>query len=68
MLRDALKSYYPQALAPGRPGSLCPARLSVPSQVVFPPGTTKGEKKPVRKFDYAHNCRRLDLIINASRR
>ena len=62
MLRDALKSYYPQALDTGRPGSLCPARLPVPPQVALAPGTAKGEKRNVRKFYYAHNCRRLDLI------
>ena len=45
MLRDALKSYYPQALDLGRPGSLCPARLPVPPQVAFPPGAAKGEKR-----------------------
>ncbi len=45
MLRDALKSYYPQALDPGRSGSLCSTGLSVPPQVAFAPGTAKGEKR-----------------------
>jgi transposase len=62
MLRDALKSYYPQALelvgqdlfAP----LACQFLLKWPSLQEL----QKARKDTVRKFYYAHNCRRLDVI------
>jgi transposase len=62
MLRDALKSYYPQALelagqdlfAP----LVCQFLLKWPSLQQL----QKARKETIRKFYYAHNCRRLDLI------
>ena len=45
MLRDTLKSYFPQGSGAGRAGSLRPARLRLPAKVAFPPGTPTREKR-----------------------
>ena len=66
MLRDALKSYYPQALElAGQPRKLsgfaplaCQFLLKWPSLQQL----QKARTETIRKFYYAHNCRRLDLI------
>ena len=66
MLRDALKSYYPQALElAGQPRKLsgfaplgCRFLLKWPSLQEL----HKARKESVRKFYYAHNCRRMDVI------
>lgn len=62
MLRDALKTYYPQALTlVGQ--DLC-APLACQFLLKWPSlqELQKARKETVRKFYYAHNCRRLDLI------
>jgi transposase len=62
MLRDALKSYYPQAL------ELAGQDLFAPLACHFLlkwPSLQELQKAPLesmRKFYYAHNCRRLDVI------
>jgi transposase len=62
MLRDLLKSYYPQAL------ELAGQDLFAPLSCQFLlkwPSLQELQKAPlqsVRKFYYAHNCRRLDVI------
>ena len=62
MLRDALKSYYPQAL------ELAGQDLFAPLSCQFLlkwPSLQELQKAPlqsVRQFYYAHNCRRLDVI------
>jgi transposase len=62
MLRDALRSYYPQALALAGQDLFAPLAgqflLKWPSLQEL----QKARKETVRKFYYAHNCRRLDLI------
>src|SRR5947209_5584658 len=66
MLRDALKSYYPQALElAGQPRKLsgfaplgCRFLLKWPSLQEL----HKARKESVRKFYYAHNCRRMDVV------
>jgi transposase len=62
MLRDALKSYYPQAL------ELAGQDLFAPLSCQFLlkwPSLQELQKAPlqrVRQFYYAHNCRRMDVI------
>jgi transposase len=62
MLRDALKSYYPQAIQLAGQDLFAPLAcqflLKWPSLVEL----QKASKESVRKFYYAHNCRRLDVI------
>lgn len=62
MLREALQGYYPQAL------ELAGADLGAPLCCHFLckwpslPQVQKAKKQTLRKFYYAHNCRRLDVI------
>jgi transposase len=62
MLRDALKSYYPQALELAGQDLFaalgCQFLLKWPSLQQL----QKARTESVRKFYYAHNCRRLDVI------
>ena len=62
MLRDALKSYYPQALELA--GQDLSAPLACQFLLKWPSlqELQKARKETVRKFYYAHNCRRLDVI------
>src|SRR5438128_4698629 len=62
MLRDALKSYYPQALELAGQDLFaalgCQFLLNWPSLEQL----QKARTESVRKFYYAHNCRRMDVI------
>jgi hypothetical protein len=62
MLRDALKSYYPQALELAGQDLFaalgCRFLLKWPSLQEL----QKARQESVRKFYYAHNCRRMDVI------
>ena len=62
MLRDALKSYYPQALELAGQDLFaalgCQFLLKWPSLEQL----QKARTESVRKFYYAHNCRRMDVI------
>jgi transposase len=62
MLRDALKSYYPQALELAGQDLFAP--LSCQFLLKWPSlqELQKARILSVRKFYYGHNCRRLDVI------
>lgn len=62
MLRDALKSYYPQALTLAGQDLFAPLACQFLLKWPSLPELQKARKETVRKFYYAHNCRRLDLI------
>ena len=62
MLRDALKSYYPQALALAGQDLFAPLACQFLLRWPSLQELQKARKETIRKFYYAHNCRRLDLI------
>jgi hypothetical protein len=62
MLRDALKSYYPQALALAGQDLFAPLACQFLLKWPSLQQLQKPRKETVRKFYYAHNCRRLDVI------
>jgi len=62
MLRDALKSYYPQALALAGQDLFAPLACQFLLQWPSFQELQKARKETVRKFYYAHNCRRQDVI------
>jgi len=62
MLRDALKSYYPQALELAGQDLFAPLACQFLLKWPSLQELQKARKDTVRKFYYAHNCRRLDVI------
>jgi hypothetical protein len=62
MLRDALKSYYPQALELAGQDLFAPLACQFLLQWPSLQELQRARKETIRKFYYAHNCRRLDLI------
>jgi hypothetical protein len=62
MLRDTLKSYYPQALELAGQDLFAPLAGQFLLKWPSLPELQKARKETIRKFYYAHNCRRLDLI------
>jgi len=62
MLRDALKSYYPQALELAGQDLFAPLACQFLLQWPSLQELQKARTETVRKFYYAHNCRRLDVI------
>ena len=62
MLRDALKSYYPQALELAGQDLFAPLACQFLLKWPSLQQLQKARKETVRKFYYAHNCRRLDVI------
>src|SRR5450432_2317563 len=62
MLRDALKSYFPQALTLAGQDLCAPLACQFLLQWPSLQELQKARKETIRKFYYAHNCRRLDVI------
>lgn len=62
MLRDALKSYYPQALTLAGQDLFAPLACQFLLKWPCLQELQKAPKETVRKFYYAQRCRRLDLI------
>jgi transposase len=62
MLRDALKSYFPQALELAGQDLFAPLASQFLLKWPSLQELQKARKETIRKFYYAHNCRRLDLI------
>lgn len=62
MLRDALQSYYPQALELAGQDLFAPLACQFLLQWPSLPELQKARKETIRKFYYAQHCRRLDLI------
>jgi transposase len=62
MLRDALKSYYPQALELAGQDLFAPLGCQFLLKWPSLEALQKARKESVRKFYYAHNCRRMDVI------
>jgi transposase len=62
MLRDALKSYYPQALQLAGQDLFAPLACQFLLKWPSLQQLQKATKDTVRTFYYAHNCRRLDVI------
>ena len=62
MLRDALKSYYPQALDLAGQDLFAPLACQFLLKWPSLPELQKARKQTIRKFYYAHNCRRMDVI------
>jgi len=62
MLRDALKSFYPQALVLAGQDLFAPLGCQFLLRWPSLPELQKARKESVRKFYYAHNCRRMDAI------
>jgi transposase len=62
MLRDTLKSYYPQALELAGQDLFAPLGCQFLLQWPSLQDLQKARKERVRKFYYAHNCRRMDVI------
>jgi transposase len=62
MLRDALKSYYPQALTLAGQDLFAPLACQFLLKWPSLQELQKARKESVRKFYYAQRCRRLDLI------
>ncbi len=62
MLRDALKSYYPQALELAGQDLFAPLGCQLLLKWPSLQELQKARKQSVRKFYYAHNCRRMDVI------
>jgi transposase len=62
MLRDARKSYYPQALELAGQDLFAPLGCQFLLKWPSLQELQKARKESVRKFYYAHNCRRMDVI------
>jgi transposase len=62
MLRDALKSYYPQALELTGQDLFAPLGCQFLLRWPSLQELQKARQESVRKFYYAHNCRRMDVI------
>jgi transposase len=62
MLRDALKSYYPQALELAGQDLFAPLGCQFILKWPSLQELQKARLESVRKFYYAHNCRRMDVI------
>jgi transposase len=62
MLRDALKSYYPQALELAGQDLFAPLGCQFLLKWPSLQQLQKARTESVRKFYYAHNCRRMDVI------
>ncbi len=62
MLRDALKSYYPQALELAGRDLFAPLACQFLLQWPSLQELQRARKQTIRKFYYAHRCRRLDGI------
>jgi transposase len=62
MLRDALKAYYPQALELAGQDLFAPLGCQFLLKWPSLQELHKARKESVRKFYYAHNCRRMDVI------
>src|SRR6266704_2456618 len=62
MLRDALKSYYPQALELAGQDLFAPLGCQFLLKWPSLGQPQKARSESVRKFYYAHNCRRMDVI------
>jgi transposase len=62
MLRDALKSYYPQALELAGQDLFAPLGCQFLLRWPSLQELQKARKESVRKFYYAHNCRRIDVL------
>src|SRR6266581_2380870 len=62
MLRDALKSYYPQALQLAGQDLFAPLSCQFLLKWRSLQELQKARTESVRKFYYAHNCRRMDVI------
>lgn len=62
MLRAALQSYYPQALELAGQDLFAPLACQFLLKWPSLPELQKARKDTIRKFYYAQNCRRLDLI------
>jgi transposase len=62
MLRDALKNYYPQALELAGQDLFAPMGCQFLLKWPSLQELQKARQESVRKFYYAHNCRRMDVI------
>ena len=62
MLRDTLKSYFPQALELAGQDLFAPLACHFLQKWPSLQELQRAKKETVRKFYYAHNCRRLDRI------
>jgi transposase len=62
MLRDALKSYFPQALELAGQDLFAPLGCHFLLKWPSLQALQKARTESVRKFYYAHNCRRMDVI------
>lgn len=62
MLRDTLKNYYPQALELAGQDLFAPLGCQFLLKWPSLQELQKARKESVRKFYYAHNCRRMDVI------
>src|SRR6266403_241322 len=62
MLGDALKTYYPQALTLAGQDLFAPLGCQFLLRWTSLQELQKARKESVRKFYYAHNCRRMDVI------
>ena len=62
MLRDTLKSYYPQALALAGQDLFAPLACQFLLKWPSLQELQKARKETIRKFYYAQRCRRLDVI------
>ncbi len=62
MLRDALKSYYPQALELAGQDLFAPLGCQFLLKWPSLGQLQKARTESVRKFYYAHNCRRMEVI------
>src|SRR6266702_3896650 len=62
MLRDALKSYYPQALQLAGQDLFAPLGCQFLLKWPSLGQLQKARTENVRKFYYAHNCRQMDVI------
>jgi transposase len=62
MLRDALKSYYPQALELAGQDLFAPLGCQFLLKWPSLEQLQKARTESVRKFYYAHNCRRINVI------
>jgi transposase len=62
MLCDALKSYYPQALELAGQDLFAPLGCQFLLRWPSLQQLQKARKESVRKFYYAHNCRRMDVM------
>jgi transposase len=62
MLRDALKAYYPQALELAGQDLFAPLGCQLLLKWPSLQELQKARKESLRRFYYAHNCRRMDVI------